>query len=385
MDEGLWQASQKLQAYIEQNNYKGFDPYDALKSPLFNLPFFRSNKMVRFASQQIVKRSPLNLRTVLFVPKGRNPVTLGLCVQAYADLLKLDPENKSLIEKIKFLVDELEKLISKGFHGACWGYDFDWEARYAKIDAHQPTVVATGIISNALFRVYQVTANKRAGDLVVSAASFVQQDLQKSVDRENNLCFSYSPFDKQQVFNASMKGARVLSQAYSLTQNEKLKEDAGNTVKFVVNHQQENGSWVYSLSKSGNWIDNYHTGYVLDCLHEYSTLTNDNSFLVNLKKGFEFYRSAFFREDFAPKFYDQKLFPIDSTAAGQSLLTLCRFGEVEMAKKVARWYINNMQDKKGYFYFRKYKLRTDKTSYMRWSNAWMFAGLAYLLCQSNSK
>lgn len=384
MDEGLLQATQKLQQYIEKSNYEGFDPYDALKSPLFQLPFFRSNKIVRFASQQIVKRSPVNLRPLLLVPKGRNPVTLGLSMQAYADLLVLDPGNESLKEKIKFLIGELENVTSKGFHGACWGYDFDWEARYARIEAHQPTVVATGIITNALFQAYQVTKDKRAVDLIVSAANFVLYDLQKSYDKENNFCFSYSPFDKQQVFNASMKGARLLSQAYALTRNEEFKSEAKLAVQYVVNHQKINGSWVYSLSKSGDWIDNYHTGYILDCLHEYTTLTTDDSFLVNLQKGFEFYRSSFFEADFAPKFYDQELFPIDSTAAGQSLLTLCRFGEIEMAKKVALWYISHMQDKQGYFYFRQYKYGTDKTSFMRWSNAWMFAGLACLLRKSNN-
>ncbi|QQR94249.1 MAG: hypothetical protein IPJ93_10200 [Bacteroidota bacterium] len=38
-----------------------------------------------------------------------------------------------------------------------------------------------------------------------------------------------------------------------------------------------------------------------------------------------------------------------------------------------------MQHQKGYFYFRKYKNYTEKTSFMRWSNAWMFAGLTAVL------
>ena len=36
------------------------------------------------------------------------------------------------------------------------------------------------------------------------------------------------------------------------------------------------------LNKNGNWVDNYHTGYILDCLYEYQTLSNDHSFNDNL-------------------------------------------------------------------------------------------------------
>ena len=76
--QNIKQATQLLQQYIEQENYRGYDPYDALKSPLFKLPFFKSNKFIRFAAQQLVKRSPINLRPLLFVPKGYNPVNACL-------------------------------------------------------------------------------------------------------------------------------------------------------------------------------------------------------------------------------------------------------------------------------------------------------------------
>ena len=59
-----------------------------------------------------------------------------------------------------------------------------------------------------------------------------------------------------------------------------------------------------------------------------------------------------------PKFYDKNPFPVDYTSASQSLLTLVRFGDLELAEKVATWMINNMQDKQGYFYSRKFESHT---------------------------
>jgi len=370
----------KLQDYIEKENYKGYDPYDALKSPLFKLPFLNSNKFLRFSFQQLVKRFPINLRPLFFIPKGYNPVTLGLSIQTYARLCNVYPENKKqYIEKINFLVIELEKLIPKGFSGACWGYDFDWAARYSNIPAYQPTVVATGIITNALFIAYQTCGNTKALQLCISSSEFVLKDLNRTFDADNDYCFSYSPFDKQVVFNASMKGVRLLAQVYSVTQNKILKQEATKAASYIMKYQQENGAWIYSTSGTGAWIDNYHTGYVIDCLADYIKYTGNNTFETHLKKGYQFYVQNFFEDQKIPKFYDKNTYPIDCTAASQSLLTLSKFNNFNLAKNIAIWMSENMQDKTGYFYFRKFKYYTNKKSFMRWSQAWMFAGMSEFL------
>ena len=391
----------RLISYIRDKNYRGYDPYDALRSPLFRLPVLRSNKKVRFYSQQVIKRCPVNLRPAFGIREGYDPVTLGLCIQGYSyiyHICKLIPQDirekrgsqfirteeplpytsEEYLSRIEFLIDELKRLIPTGYHGACWGYDFDWEARYATIPALQPTVVATGIIANALYICHKLTGNGDCAELVRSAAGFVLHDL-KRTDYEKEFIFSYSPFDNQQVLNASMKGVRILSQAYDLTGREEFRNEAGRAVRLVAHSQNEDGSWPYSFASTGKWTDSYHSGYVLDCLHEYSVLCRDQSFKGNLDSGFEFFRNHFIREDGMPCFYHNKPYPADCTAAAQTMLTLSRFGDPETAFKVASWMIGNMQSKNGYFYFRKYKGFVNKTSFMRWSQAWMFSALSGLL------
>ncbi len=375
----------KLREYIEAEDYRGYDPYDALKSPLFKLPVLKSNNTVRFLSQQFVKRFPLNLRPLLGIKKGYNPVTLGLCIQGYSNCTRIFPGHKNeYSEKINRLIEELEKLIPSGYNGACWGYDFDWQSRYAKIPAYHPTVVATGFVTNALFNYYRVSGNKKALELCVSSTKFILNDLNRMYDdRKENFCFSYSPFDHEVVFNATMKAARALAQVYSETHDENLKNEAKKTVAFVMSHQKENGSWIYSKSAAGKWIDNYHTGYVIDCLDEYIRCTGDTAYSGNLLRGFDFYREHFIHNNSIPKFYDNEIYPVDCTAAAQTLLTLSRFGEAQTAGNIAEWMINNMQSKEGYFYFRKFRNNTMKASFMRWSNAWMFLGLTELLAKES--
>ena len=381
----IYNSLHSLQKYIEHENYRGWDPYDALSSPLFKIPLFKSNKQLRFIVQQFVKRVPFNLRNLMAIPKGYNPVTLGLVLQGYSLLYAKENnhvEKEVLLKKINFLVGELEKLQSRNFSGSCWGYDFDWEARHASIAAFQPTIVATGFITNALYTCYSITKNQKAKDLLVNSSEFILNDLNRtySSTKKNSYCFSYSPFDNQVVFNASMKGARLLSQVYAVTNNKKLIEEAKNIVDFVIEQQNEDGSWFYSIAQSGKYIDNYHTGYVLDSLDEYRIYSKDSSYDNNIKKGFQYYINNFI-EDGEPKFYNNKKYPIDCTSAAQSILTLIRFGNYDTAVKVAEYMINTMQNKNGYFYFRKYKNRIVKTSFMRWSNSWMFLALAKILTE----
>jgi len=371
-------ALSKLERYILQEQYKGYDPFDALTSPIFKLPILRSNKIARLAAQQILKRLPINIRVPLAIKKGYDPVTLGLCLQAYTYLLSVFPQKKEFyLKAIQFCIDELERLQSKGYSGTCWGYDFDWEARYARIPAYTPTVVATGIITNALFENFRLTGNERSGELCKNAVNFITKDLQKTY-RDDTFCYSYSPLDTQRVFNATMKGARLLAQVYSITREERLFAEAKRTVSFVVQHQKENGAWSYSEGDARVWVDNFHTGYVLDCLDEYIKLANDTEYVHHLNKGVEFYVQHFFENDEIPKYYDDKTYPVDATAGAQSILTLTRFGYIEQAAKVALWMIRNMQDPDGFFYYQRHKYYTNKISYMRWSNAWMFVALSKL-------
>jgi len=370
-------ALHRLLKYVEKEQFKGFDPYDGLTSPLFQLPVLKSNHRLRFLAQQFIKRSPVNLRPLLGIHPRLNPVSLGLGIQAYSYLFAAHPlpEYK---EKVEAMIDQLVKLIPPNYSGACWGYDFPWEARYASIPAYQPTVVATGIITNSLYIAHTAFNHSLARELVIKGCEFVTTHLNRTVDEDGSFCFSYSPFDREKVFNASMKGSRLLAQGFQLTNNPEWKNLAAQSIAWVMKHQSEEGAWIYSQRNTGHRIDNYHTAYVLDCLDEYIKCTGDDKFSEALKKGIHFYVSHFITEEGQPKFYNDEQWPVDCTAAGQTLLSLVRFGHIDKAKKCALWMINHMQSPAGNFYFRKFKTHTEKTAFMRWSDSWMLAGLSSL-------
>lgn len=380
---GLETAISKLLRSMEKENFSGYDPYDGLESPVFRLPFLKTSVKFQFLFQQLVKRSPLNFRKLLGIPKGINPVTIGLALQGYTDLYKSTAENRYL-DKCKSMLQQLESLRSSGYNEYCWGYNFRWSSRYALIPAHQPTVVATGIIIHAVYDYWKISQDPKAAGMVCSAAKFVSNTLNRTEDADG-LCFSYSPFDREQVLNASMKGARILAEAYSITKEMSSRDLVYKACNWICKKQAEDGSWKYSLSKSGTKTDNYHSGYVLDCLAACIELCDLPEFNASLEKGRHYYLSSFFTENGQPKFYNDQTWPADCTAAGQSILSLCLMNEVEAAEKTAAWTIRHMQSPEGRFYFRKYPAFTEKTFFMRWSDAWMLAALCRLQCTLKSR
>ena len=380
MSDKTLQSLAALESYILKENFRGYDPYDGLNSPILKLPILRSNKLIRFGFQQVFRRIPVNVRPLLGIKKGLNPVTLGLSIQAFTFLSQVNKDKEDFHkQKLNDCLNELIRLQSKGYSGSCWGYDFDWEARYARINAYTPTIVTVGFITNALFGYYKIYKDERAKNLILSASQFAIKDLNRTYDKEGDFCFSYSPNDNQVVFNATMKGARLLAQCYSINKNEKLLSEAKKTIAFVMKYQKANGSWSYSEGDSRIWVDNFHTAYVLDCLSEYIKLSGDKTFGNNLEAGKEYYIRNFFEDDGKPKYYSNKTYPIDSTSAAQSILTLIRLGQNDLAEKVLLWMIENMQSNEGFFYYQKRKNYTNKISYMRWSNVWMFLALSYFL------
>lgn len=450
MENNIQESFDRLRAYCEAEQYKGWDPYDGLNSKLAHalLPL-KHSAILRLCIIQGFKRCPVNLRKLALVPKQYNAKGIGLFLQGYCNLYKIAKRKegiesktcKELAEKIREIADLLISLRSDTFlnhsnnsnfsepspyHGACWGYNFDWQARRLFLfPAYTPTVVATNFCATALLEAYEVLKEGSSGlsgsrgsidiekykEVALSAAEFVMQDLHRYYPEEGNkdkFLFSYSKLPgNDTVFNASLLGSRLLAYCYKYTGKEEYLEAARASVKACMEGQAEDGSWVYGLLPVQSWIDSFHTGYNLDGLIAYyencilgkegnlsnssnnSNSSNSEERMVReaIEKGLKFYLENHFEKDGTPKYYHNKMYPIDIHCPGQLFVTLAslhKFGENrELAEKVMQWVITNMQDKKGYFYYQLKPGMSSKISYMRWSNAFMFCAMSYyLLAQS---
>lgn len=388
-----------LKTYCESESYKGWDPYDGLNSTLFKITHLKNWDIARLIWIQTFKRNPLNFRKVMFVPKDYNTKGIGLFLTAYCNLYKYTIQtgnnyfgsSADILNHIISLSDLLISLQSKEYSGACWGYNFDWQARRLFLfPKGTPNVVATTFCASALFEAYEITKNEKYLSTALSSAGFVLNDL-KRTKFNNSFLFSYSPLDgNNTVYNASLLASKLLSICYSYTKNDEYIKAARESVMACVNAQKEDGSWAYGALTVQSWIDSFHTGYNLDGLIAYQEYSGDKSFDENIKRGFEYYINNFFMNDGTPKYYHNKVYPIDIHCPAQLFVTLYRLNKYnqykELADKVMNWTIDNMQTKKGYFIYQKKKLFSSKIPYMRWSQAFMMYAMSfYLLAHVRNK
>lgn len=390
-----YDSFRKLKVYCEAEQYRGWDPYDGLNSKVLRaiLPL-KHSAILRLIVIQLFKRNPVNLRKVLLVPKQYNAKGIGLFLQGYCNLLKMVTEDSEretkfgnkdeLLKKVYFLADLLLELRSEGYHGSCWGYNFDWQSRRLFLfPAYCPTVVATSFCATALFETYELTKREKYLEVALDSANFILKDLHLD-EYQGEKMISYSPLHGNDlVSNASLLGSKVLAYCYKYTGKDEYLQVARSSVMACCKGQKEDGSWTYSQIPPKLWVDSFHTGYNLDGLIAYEEQTGDKTFHENIERGFSFYINNFFLEDGSPKYYHNKQYPIDIHCPGQLLVTLHRlhkYGDYGMlANKVLEWTIEHMQDEKGYFYYQLKKGISSKISYMRWSNAFMFYAMSYYL------
>jgi len=366
----------KLENYLDTHDLKGYDPYDALNSEiLYKLSF--NKKFLKIIYTQALKKLPINLRPLLFIKKDYNPKGLGLFLTGYIKLYSLQKDRKFL-QKIDHIISILDNIKSNGYSGYCWGYNFDWQSRSNFTPKYTPTIVNTAFIAHAFLDAYQLLGNDRFLEIAKSSADFILNDLH--ISRENNsICFSYTPYDKSKIHNANMLGAGLLARLYSITKEDKFLEFARKAARYVINRQRPDGSWYYADTSYQSWIDTHHTGFVLEALFNYIEFTRDKAYVPNLLVGLEFFKKHFFLQNGRTKFFYDSDYPTDIHGPAQSIVTLIRLKDIEdnsqLLQRITNWMIDHMQNKNGYFYYRKGRFFYNKISYVRWSQAWVFHAL----------
>lgn len=374
-----------LQSYLETERFAGYDPYDGLNSPVLDR-FSFGNKYLRIAFIQGLKRLPINLRPLFLVPKAHNPKGLGLFLWGYAKLYKRE-KNPSYLGQIEALLDYLDgcktqTTLDSGLRrndngsGHGWGYNFDWQSRAFFIPKYTPTVVNSSFIGHALLDTLEISGNRRALDMALPVADFILRDLNRH-EEDGTVCFSYTPIDHYFVHNANLLGASLLIRLHTQTGNEEARDVALAALAYSIRHQRPDGSWFYAERDTSHWIDSFHTGFNLQAIRYFLDLGFAEEYREQFEKGVRFYAENFFMTDGTPKYYHDRIYPIDIHSPAQAVVFFSGMGKkyATLTEKILNWMIKNMQGKSGAFYFQKHRHYTNKIPYMRWNQAWAFHAL----------
>jgi hypothetical protein len=278
---------------------------------------------------------------------------------------------------------------SQGIPHWCWGYCFPWQTRTIVVPRGAPNLVCTAFVGNALIDAYEQGQKRQCLDMAMSAAQYILDELYWT-DGKSIAGFSYPlPGLRNQVPNANFLGAALLCRVYRHTREEKFLAPALRVARYSAAKQHADGSWDYGEGRSQRWIDNFHTGYNLCALRSIGRYTGTTEFESCIRRGLDFYRAHFFREDGAPRYFHNRTYPLDIHSVAQSIITLLTLkdldsGNVELARSVFQWATNHMWDERGFFYYRVLRFWTIRIPYMRWAQAWMLLAMSTLLCEANS-
>jgi hypothetical protein len=378
--EKIERSLKMVEKWVEDHNYMAYEPFDGLSSVFRPLTF--KNVFLDRLLMQLIRQSPINLRPIMGVRPL--PSTKGQGYMAWGYLARYkQTRDEAYKSKALSILEWLDKNKSPKYKDHSWANHFDFASRGGRYYKHDSIVVWTALIGHAYLDAYDLFRLPRHLEIINSIKRWVL-----ALPRTKGtigFCIAYMPQNNSLIHNASMLGAGFLARAGKLTGDAEALNVAREAMSYHCEKQLPDGSWWYGEEANNRWIDNFHTGYNLDSLKYYIEYSGDESYRKNLTKGFEFYKDNFFEKSGRPKYYHNRIFPVDSQCAGQALETLARFGAedkkaLDLAFKVAEWWIDNMQDKDGHFYYRQYPGNFKaKAPMMHWAQATNYRGLALLL------
>ena len=377
----LFASIERLSGWLERHDYRGYDTFDGLNAR-FVRPLTFNSALLRTVLLQGVRRFPVNLRPLLGVTPQRSTKGMGFLARAFIRLNKATGNpiwNQRAESALQWLIENR----SSGYSGACWGNHFDYQARTFYLPKGVPTVVWTSLIGHAFLDGWEHFHSDEYLSIAVSACEHIVNDLAAIPDGDA-ICIAYIPGKDTMVHNANTLGASLLARTCAATGNDSFLKLARKALAYTANYQRADGSWYYGEKENLHWVDNFHTAYVLDCFKHYLQTTGDDRFMDGTMRGYEYWKNTFFLPDGTPRYYSNKSLPIDIQCSSQAIDTLTFFRDLDpealpLALKVAQWTISNMQDRSGYFYYRRYSRHlVNKTPTLHWGQATMLCALAAL-------
>lgn len=377
----LEESIRKVEKWVEDNDYKGYEPFDGLSS--FLRPLTSSNLFLDRLLLQLVRQSPINLRPLLGVKPLDSTIGRGYMAWGYLTLFKVSGDEKYKI-KAKRCLQWLIENKSPSYGELSWGKHFDFASRGGRYPKLEPITVWTSLIGMAFMDAYEILGEEQYLGVADSICRWIL-NLARN-ETEKGVCFSYTGLGDNSctIHNHNMLAAAMLARTAKYVAKEEYLREAKKAMRFSCSSQLPDGGWFYGEAPMYHWIDNFHTGYNLDSLKCYIESTGDREFEFQLKRGLEFYKTNFFEESGRPKYYHNRTYPVDSQCAAQAIDTLMNFSDqdnscLELGLRVAKWTIENMQDKDGYFYYRQYPFMKAKTPMLHWAQATMYKALVLLL------
>jgi hypothetical protein len=371
---------QQTLEYSRERDYIGWDKHDGMSSRIRRgLPF--EKKYANLLFQETIKRAPINLRSLLLVEKRPNPKGLSLFSMANWNAYTLTEQDEYLTEA-RTLCDRVVSHDIASVDGFCLPHAHALQGLSEKKPAGIPNIVSTSFGVKALLRASEIS--ERYAKQARESADFVYSELLRKTS-EDDLRISYTPSDGSSIYtlNANALAARLFVDLYDYFAKDEFRESAKRIFDYVENQQHETGGWEYKDPPSGSHLgmDNYHNGFIIESFLRYQEVADANAFTETIDDALQFYHTVLYDDNGAPNWDEESTYPRDVHAAAQGIVTFTHAGDLEFARRVIDWTIENLYAGDGQFYYQKQRWYTKRFTLMRWCQAWMaYAISEYLRC-----
>lgn len=375
-------VSRRLRHNMAATDYAGYDPFDGLNSRLFKATPFYKSSLLRLALLQANKRSPLNLRSLLRVPRARNAKGIALIILGLLLEYRRTGDAIRLHEACR-LADWLleQRCDEEQWGGACWGYHFDWQARAFYVPVGKPNIITTVYVALALLELSKAGGGEVYGEVARQCVDFFTGSL--FTRRGGISYFAYIPGESALVHNANLWGCALTQ----ICGDESSRALAAEAVQTSLQAQRDDGVWPYGERSHHQFVDGFHTGYNLESLQLYQQSGGAVDVTNAIEIGLDYYAAHLFDTDGRPRYYDNQPHPIDSHCAAQAILTFLKIGKADqgaLAQKVAAWAMENLYDaKRGWFFYQRHSCYVNRVVYLRWTQAWMYYALEFLMLETD--
>jgi hypothetical protein len=283
----------------------------------------------------------------------------------------------------------LEALVAsrcQGFKDYCWGYPFDWVTRNGTIPAQTPLVTTTPYVFEAFHQMNVLEPRKEWTEVLTSIAHHAATDIKDFPVSATASSCSYTPYDCGGVINAAAYRSAMLTSAARLFDRGDYWNIAERNLNFVLENQNQDGSWHYAVDGVRDFVDHFHTCFVMKALAKVHALTGHEGCRNALASGLKYYMRNLLDDGGLPKpfakaprltVYKRELYDC-AESINLCLLLRDRFPECQATlDKVVAGIVKEWVKPDGSFRSRQLFLGWDNVPMHRWAQSQMFRSLAF--------
>lgn len=338
-------------------------------------------------SPMILSEAFLPSARKLFWKKQRFPIADAHYAMGFAFLAKVT-ENEKFYHRAVHFLEVLETTRCPGYTDFCWGYPFDWETQTGTMHAGTPLITTVPYVYEAFREVYRIDGKPRWLQVMQSIAKHAARDY-RDVSRPGEAAscsYNPDPNDPCVVINASAYRGCLLTQAAVDFENDEFRRIAEKNLRFVINSQNEDGSWFYAVDGKRDFVDHFHTCFVLKALAKAEAIAPSAELTAAIERGVSYYVNNLFDEQAQPKpfsrrprltVYRQELY---DRAECINLGVLLRGRSVALDQIVSKLVpMDGWVKPDGSFRSRQLHVGWDNVPMHRWAQSQMFRSLCLWL------